>query len=112
MNENCKIKFGLAVKNARKRSFLTQEMMAEILDISATHVKTIESGQKSPSFELLEKIVTLLNISLDAVFFDDFPKENTLMLEIKNMVQQCDGTQLELIRNLLNGITIKNNPSK
>ena len=61
-------KLGQAVKQARVQSHMTQEQLAEILNISATHLKSIERGERYPSFKLLEKLVRELSLSLDTIF--------------------------------------------
>ena len=40
----------------RQKHKLTQEQMANRLDITVSHYKAIEYGQRNPSFELMEKI--------------------------------------------------------
>ena len=40
----------------RQRNKLTQEQMANKLDVTVSHYKAIEYGQRNPSFELMERI--------------------------------------------------------
>lgn len=42
-----------AIRNERKNKRITQEELAEMLEVSPTHVKHIESGHRKPSIEIL-----------------------------------------------------------
>lgn len=97
-------KFGQAVKEARMQSHITQEALAEILNISTTHLKTIECGRRKPSFALLVKIVSELSISLDALFLDKKPSEELLICELEAMLRKCDKYQLTMLRYMINGL--------
>ena len=63
-----------AIRNERKNKRITQEELAEMLEVSPTHVKHIESGHRKPSIEILFELAKILNISLDEVVF---PKKET-----------------------------------
>ena len=63
-----------AIRNERKNKRITQEELAEMLEVSPTHVKHIESGHRKPSIEILFELAKILNISLDEVVF---PKNKT-----------------------------------
>lgn len=65
-----------AIRNERKNKRITQEELAEMLEVSPTHVKHIESGHRKPSIEILFGLAKILNISLDEVVF---PKNGTPM---------------------------------
>lgn len=61
--------FGLNLKYYRKRKKLSQEQLAEMLNISSKHLSTIETGAAFVSAELLEKMVNVLRISASALFY-------------------------------------------
>ena len=60
-----------AIRNERKDKRITQEELAEMLEVSPTHIKHIESGHRKPSIEILFEIAKILNISLDSVVFSE-----------------------------------------
>lgn len=64
------------VHSYRKLKKLSQEQLAEILDISVKHVSTIETGKVFASAELIEKIANVLDVSLSALFYT--PEEKSL----------------------------------
>lgn len=50
-------------KEYRKKRNLTQEELAEVLQISTRQVQRIENSESIPSLKLLKKIITILNIN-------------------------------------------------
>ncbi len=97
-------KLGQAVKQARVQSHMTQEQLAEILNISATHLKSIERGERYPSFKLLEKLVRELSLSLDTIFLCGHEYTESMVMEIQNMLRHCSQEQLEMLSAMINGL--------
>ncbi len=56
-----------AIKQARTEKRISQEKLAEMLDVSTTHVRHIESGHRKPSIEKLVSLRQILDISFDQV---------------------------------------------
>lgn len=53
----------------RQSKNLTQEQMANKLDITVSHYKSLEYGQRNPSFELMEKIKQVFpKANIDKIF--------------------------------------------
>jgi len=59
---------GEVVKNARNRNKLKQEQLAEELGVGPRHIMAIENEGKLPSYELLYKMIRILNIPADSIF--------------------------------------------
>lgn len=76
MNEVTGEKIGKRIKQARINRGLTQEEMAEILDLSVTHYQNIEYGKYNIGNKHLAKICNLFNLSADYILFN---KETTEM---------------------------------
>lgn len=68
MNENNKRTLGLNIKIERMRKKYTQEKIAELLDISVSHVSKLEQGLTSPTAYLLFKISKILNVPMENFF--------------------------------------------
>lgn len=60
--------FGENVKKYRKQLGLSQEQLAEKLEISTNHLSVIETGTKFVTYKLLEKIVLELNVLPASLF--------------------------------------------
>ena len=61
---------GRRIKAARERKGLTQEELAEEVDLSPMHVSVIERGVKLPKLETLINIANTLDVSADVLLQD------------------------------------------
>ena len=62
---------GEAIRAARMRKGLTQEALAELLDITPIHLKNMESSRRKPSVPLLFALMELLDLSVDTLVFPE-----------------------------------------
>ena len=62
---------GEAIRSARMRKGLTQEALAELLDITPIHLKNMESSRRKPSVPLLFQMMEILDFSVDALVFPE-----------------------------------------
>lgn len=60
------VAFSESLRKSRQKNHLTQEQVAELLDVSARWYQEIESGRSAPNFILTCKIVKYFKIDLDA----------------------------------------------
>ena len=98
---------GKCIVGRRKERHLSQEQLAEMADISQTHISKIELGKDNPSLDLLERIANALDCDL---FIDLVPRGSatiyitpeieTEQIEIKETAPQ--GTSLP------NWVTLEN----
>ena len=65
-----KLTMGDRIKEARKNKRLTQEQLAERLDISVEFVGQIERGIKLPSMQVFIRLIEALNVSADYLLRD------------------------------------------
>ena len=61
---------GDRIRSSRKRIGLTQEALAEKLDITLYYMGEIERGVKTPSLDLFIKLVETLDVSADYLLRD------------------------------------------
>lgn len=73
--------FGEKIKRLRKKRNLTQEQLAEMIDISPRNLSKIEVGDCFVKAETLERLLTALNISTEELFANDHIKTNSELLE-------------------------------
>ncbi len=84
---NFQQKFGLRLRELRKRKGLTQEHLAELLNIGVRSVGKIETGNSFPSTETMEKIINVFEISPVELFdFEHFQSKDSLKDLIFDMV--------------------------
>ena len=56
---------GLNIRVERTRKELTQETLAEIVDVSTKHLTKIENGQVTTNIYLISKIAKALDVTVD-----------------------------------------------
>lgn len=81
---------GRRIKAARERKGLTQEELAEEVDLSPMHVSVIERGVKLPKLETLINIANALDVSADVLLQD----------VVNNQTKLCASEASELILQL------------
>ena len=62
---------GEAIRAARMKKGLTQEVLAERLDITPIHLKNIEGHRRLPSVPLLFELMKILDLSVDELVFPE-----------------------------------------
>lgn len=60
---------GLRIKQCRKSNKLTQEQLAEIINVSPHYIYEIEKGMKSMSLSTLAELSIVLHVSTDYLLF-------------------------------------------
>ena len=56
---------GLKIKERRQQLGITQEHIANVLDVNPSHISNIECGRANPSLTALVKIANILECSVD-----------------------------------------------
>jgi len=54
--------FGKNLKYYRQKKDLTQEELAELVDVSPQYISRLETGKHSPSFDIIEYLSEILEI--------------------------------------------------
>ena len=60
---------GTRIKYARHEARMTQEQLAELIDVSPHYIYEIERGSKAMSIQTLEKLSVALRQSIDFLFW-------------------------------------------
>ena len=81
---------GRRIKAAREKKGMTQEQLAEWVELSPMHVSVIERGVKLPKLETLINIANVLDVSADVLLQD----------VVKNQTKLYSSEASELIRKL------------
>lgn len=89
--------FGAAIRNARLENKLTQEKLAELLEVTPVHVKQLESGSRMPSVELLHNIAITLNFSVDGAFFPADAKNEDMLHKLERILHLCTPHDLRVV---------------
>lgn len=105
-----KREIGERIKRVRKQRGLTQEQLAEVMEISSRNLSNIELGNSFPKPETLEKFLSALNITTQTLFSNDSIKsDDELLSEINFLINSIhhDHKTLELIYKILNDLIEK-----
>lgn len=101
--ESVRNKLGPLIKQKRKLLGMTQEDLAERLNISISFARQIERGEAMPSVEMLQLIITELDLDPRALFFDEKVEVNEyteLCLIMRRMSTQQRKLVLDFARML------------
>lgn len=78
---------GKRIKELRKKRGLSQERLAELVNIEQNSLSYIETGNNFCSAETLEKLITALKIEPEELFdFGHYKDNQTLLREINLML--------------------------
>ncbi|MDO4174721.1 MAG: helix-turn-helix transcriptional regulator [Eubacteriales bacterium] len=96
---------GNAIRNARIRQGLTHEELAEMLNITPTHLKHIESEHRRPSIEVLLNLMKYLHLSLDALVFSHSEDQQSFLLQDTcHLLASCTESELHIINDLTHSL--------
>ena len=101
MEDMMKVKtlFGMRIKELRKNSGLSQEELAEQVEISSKYLSRVEMGQHFPSIDTLVKLADVLNVELKDFF--EFTHETPNPRELKgilnSLLKEADKDKLRLL---------------
>lgn len=96
------IQLGIVIKQARLDKNLSQEQFAEMLDITPTHVKHIESGRRNPSVTILFQMADILSFSLDSLIDNSKNRITSHKKDrIINILNDCNEKELDIIADIV-----------
>ena len=79
-----KKKLGKRIKELRKQKGLTQEQLAELINLEQNSISVIESGRNFPTLVTLEKIANILGVELNEFFNYEYYED---IQQIKSALQ-------------------------
>ena len=104
---------GQRIRKYRKAYNLSQEQLADRVQISTTHMSHIETGNTKLSLAVLLKIAEVLSVQTDALLFDSPQVNRTAMTdEISDILSSCKPHELRIITDMIKSLKIsldKNN---
>src|SRR5574344_977232 len=95
--------FGNNIRYYRKKRGMTQESLAEKLEVTGKHLGAIESGQTFVSAELIEKASSVLDVSPASLFYSETEKDgsDSFIDKIDSLIQEELDSAKETLRNRL-----------
>ena len=96
------VALGIRVKNKRLENNMTQEQLAEAVDISAVYVGQIERGDRHMTIDTLVKIANVLQVSIEELLKDSTRENiNARIGEIINLTRNLSDTEIDKIVNVI-----------
>ena len=102
-----KQELGQKIKILRKRKHITQEQLAEMVDISPRALSGIEVGEYYAKAETLDKIVEALNTTTEELFPNEHladSKELYTYIIDKVSVMKDDNLKLQILYKVVKGL--------
>lgn len=93
---------GQRIRKFRKAHNLSQEELAERVEISTTHMSHIETGNTKLSLSVFVDIATVLEVNTDDLLSDTpESKRSTALSDIWNILDHCDSKQVKIISDIV-----------
>jgi transcriptional regulator with XRE-family HTH domain len=91
-------KIGIRIKHERLKQNISQEKLAEFINMSKEHVSHIECGTTKLSLPALVKICNSLEITPDLLLLDSLYKSSEYLKdEFSKIIENCNNLDLKLI---------------
>ncbi len=90
--------FGKRLKEIRKARGLTQEELAELVNVAPRHISYIETARSFPSSELIERLSVALNVDCSLFFnFHDDMQRDEILGRLSKIAVNLDNQKLRFL---------------
>ena len=102
-----RLKFGKRIRELRKSKGLTQEQVAEMINIEPPNFSKMENGMHFPQPDKIEKLALALNVNINELFeFEHKQSKQELIEYISNTVETFDIKTLELVYKFVSNLKL------
>ena len=93
---------GQRIRKYRKAKGLSQEQLAEIVDISTTHMSHIETGNTKLSLQVFADLAEALQVSVDSLLYDvNSNSKQQAYQEITDILDQCTPAKAQALKEII-----------
>jgi len=97
-----KLLIGKKIKRLRNRLGLTQDKLAEQVNINPKYLSNIERGLENPTLDTLLRLAISLKVELWEMLLPDKElSSDALKKKIKNLLDEANGERLQMVIRLL-----------
>jgi transcriptional regulator with XRE-family HTH domain len=89
--------FANAIRAARTERKLTQEQLAEQVNLSLRYITFLENENKKPSFTTLYKLIRFFGIDANTIFYPENDAEDTPVKRLSRLLLQCDEREIKAL---------------
>ena len=92
---------GKRIKIARIKADLTQERLAEMIEISPTHMSNIETGTTRVSLTAIVSLANALSVTVDDLLCDSVVKSKVQFeKDIAGILADCDEYEIRMVKDM------------
>jgi transcriptional regulator with XRE-family HTH domain len=89
---------GIRIRQARKKQNMTQEKLAEMTDLSTSHMSHIERGNTKVSLPSLIMIANALHVTVDSLLHDNIEASyEAFDKDFHDLINDCSPQEKEVI---------------
>ena len=89
------------IKIARIKADLTQERLAEMVEISPTHMSNIETGTTRVSLTAIVSLANALSVTVDDLLCDSVVKSKVQFeKDIAGILADCDEYEIRMVKDM------------
>ena len=101
LNEKLK-DVGSRIREARKSRHLSQNALAELVDISPSHMSDIENGKKTIGLDIFMRLTEALQVSADWLLRTDIPQVASIHgQELSALLSDCSASEAQSLLKVL-----------
>lgn len=92
---------GKRIKIARIKADLTQDRLAEMVEISPTHMSNIETGTTRVSLTAIVSLANALSVTVDDLLCDSVVKSKVQFeKDIAGILADCDEYEIRMVKDM------------
>jgi transcriptional regulator with XRE-family HTH domain len=96
---------GKRIKIARIKADITQEILAETINLSPTHLSNIENGTTRVSLTSIVKIANALSVTVDDLLCENVIKARVQFeKDIEALLKDCDEYEIRILKDMLEAL--------
>ncbi|MEQ3316380.1 helix-turn-helix transcriptional regulator [Enterocloster clostridioformis] len=88
--------FGQTIKDARIAAGMTQDALAEQVGVTPRYIMAIENENKYPRIQVLFRIIRILQISADTIFYPEIQRTEREKEQLMHMIQLCGEKEVKI----------------
>jgi len=92
------VSLGKRIRYYRQKCSITQERLAEKVDVSLPHMSRIEGGKTKPSLQVLIDVANALNVTIDQLLYDSVESDKlSPLIPLNDILSDCSKAEIEMI---------------
>ena len=92
---------GRQIRKARTEKELTQQELADRIGITPKYLVRIETGERTPSMDVLALLANALEVSLDLLLSDSMDRKWKLTRDAEKIMKDCSPEERDFLMNML-----------